>query len=188
MRLFIAVNLDNETREYIGDKLNILKKGINEDLKWVNHENLHLTLKFLGEIKASEQPLIKEAINETTAKWQQGLVHFKGLAAFPHSGYPKTLFVEVVDGIMLLKGIYNTLERKLVNHGFKADARDYIPHLTIARSRRETNCKRVARELEKFTETDFINIKMRVEKISLMESKLFRNGPVYTEVHSSGLK
>jgi 2'-5' RNA ligase len=188
MRLFIAVNLDDQVRSYFKDKLKTLGEEIKEDLKWVDSGNLHLTLKFLGDVSSPQQPVIEEAINEAAAEWQQGLVQFRGLAAFPHTGYPKVIFVKVVEGSKLLIGIHNTLEKRLVTQGFQADDREFIPHLTIARSRRETNPKRVAQDLDKFMVEDFIDIKMKVEKISLMESKLFRSGPQYKELYSAFLK
>lgn len=184
MRLFIAINLPERTKNLLADKVSILQREIRENLKWVEKNNWHLTLKFLGETKENQIKMIKKTISTLADKWQQAPLQFRGIAAFPHLNNPRVIFIGTEEGRDLVTGIQADLEAEIVKCGFQAENRPYHPHLTLARSRRNTDMKKVARKLKRYTDPNFINIYMQVEKISLMKSELHPEGPVYEELFS----
>jgi len=188
VRLFIAIKLEKACRDYLKDRISILQENINQDLKWVKTENLHITMKFLGELPVSKKALLENSIDNLTKNSEQREASFQGLGAFPKINYPKTLFVRIGKGSDFLKGLYNSLEENLTNRGFKPDKRKYTPHLTIARSSRKTDIKGLSADLNSFTGNDFINIEMPVKRICLMQSILKRTGPEYREIYSCTLK
>src|SRR5690554_5614789 len=145
-------------------------------------------MKFLGELPVSKKALLEDSIDNLTKNSEQREVSFQGLGAFPKINYPKTLFVRIGRGSDFLKGLYDSLEENLTNRGFKTDKRKYTPHLTIARSSRKTDIKKLSTELDSFIGDDFINLQMMVKRISLMESILRRTGPEYKEIYSCMLK
>ncbi len=187
MRLFIAVNLSESCRQLLQNKVNKIKKAVSEDVKWVKPQNWHLTLKFLGEVNKTKLPDIKEVIKKTGTKYENFPVKFRGIGAFPEIGYPRVFFIKIADGQAPLININENLEMQLKPLGFEAENREYIPHLTVARSKDETNLKNFSQSIKKFNERYFINVYMEVSEISLMESKLFPEGPVYEKISQVSL-
>ena len=187
MRLFIAVNLTERCRELLQNKVDEIKREVKEDVKWVKPQNWHLTLKFLGDVNKSKLSKIKEVIKNTGKGYSKFPVKFRGIGAFPELDYPRVFFIKIAKGEDSLISINQNLEKKLEPLGFEPENREYIPHLTVARSKDETNLKKFSRSLNKFNEKYFINVYMEVSVISLMESKLFPEGPVYEKISQISL-
>ncbi len=188
MRLFIAVDIPDESKQLINKKVNKIRGSIKQNIKWVNQKNWHLTIKFLGETNRNKICDVENAIEDTALNYNKFTVKFDRINSFPNLKYPKVLFVDIKMGKNILKNIHKDIDKKLTTSGFKPENRNYKPHLTIARSRKYTKIKEIAEKLSKYAKKDFINVDMQAKKICLIKSELKRNGPVYKEIYSNILK
>ena len=189
MRLFTAINLSDRSRQLLLDKVNILKNNIEQDLKWVDPENWHVTLKFLGDTKKEKAEKVKEDITQIASFNKSFPVILNKVGAFPHLNHPKVLYVGVNEGFAELTQIQEKLENKLYERGYSRENRRYTPHLTLARSRKNTNFNILSDKLKNFAEkNNFIKIYFKADRISLMKSELTSQGPIYEEVFAKNLQ
>jgi len=182
VRVFIAVELSEEQRE----NLESLKKKIRStgaNIKFVEKENLHVTMLFLGEI--SENDL--KTVEEECVKAVEGLSPFglslHGVSAFPGEQYIKIVWAGVKDGAEDLVKIKENLDKN-VSIGMK-DMRKFAPHITIGRVRDVEDKKKFLSLLDKFKKTEFG--KTLVKGIKVKKSTLTPEGPVYEDVCSINL-
>jgi RNA 2',3'-cyclic 3'-phosphodiesterase len=185
MRVFLAINIPDDLKIKIEEGVKDLKKEMREDIKWVENTNWHLTLKFFGEIDDAKLTKIKESIKQIGEEWPKFVLYFKGIGAFPDLRYPRVIFINIDKDKGNLIKMHCDIEREFKE--FSIDNK-FSPHLTLARSRRNTNIKRNAMDLEKINLRDFFNFNMEVNNIALMKSTLFTKGPVYEEIFSLILK
>ena len=179
MRLFIAADINIRAKDLIAKKQEILKRELDQDLNWVKKENWHLTLKFLGDSTESEKDKLITALKEIDYNLNNNYIQFDHLDAFPNQTHPKVLYLAVAKGEKLLKSIYNKTENKLLDYDFEAEQRDFIPHLTIARSKNKYPDLN-----DKLLDKNFLNIYANIEQITLYESQLKSDGPEYIELFS----
>ena len=176
MRLFVAVDLSGEIRENISRLSKILGvKGI----KTVEKENLHLTLKFLGEVDDSKKDRIIAALDEI--EFEQFKINFKGVGFFPNASRMRVIWVGVDEGADKLTALANAVEDKMAELKFKKERR-FVPHATIARVKRvDPNTKAALLEkLAKFEREEFGE--MDITHFSLKKSTLTPKGPIYEDV------
>lgn len=177
MRLFIAVDLSDEVKDYLFE----LQKSFKGYAKvnWVAKKNLHLTLKFLGDIKDEELGDVKEILKEI--KFDKFKICLKGAGVFPAKNIIRVLWVglEPVDKIMALqKKVDETLLLK-----FPADQR-FLAHLTLGRVKLVKDKKKFLEVLEKIKVKDLC---FDVNCFKLIESKLRKDGPQYTVLEKYNL-
>lgn len=189
MRTFIAINIPEGSKNLIQNKVELIKKKVNQDIKWVKKDNWHLTLKFLGDIDKSKISNLKKRISPLKNDLSKFPIQFKGISAFPELNYPKVFFLKIIKGNDRLINIQKKIDDQLQKEGFKPEDRDYIPHLTIARSRKNTDMKQLSQKYKKFTKEEFfINVYMKAKNVSLMKSKLYPEGPKYKKIFDISLK
>jgi len=173
MRTFLAVEIPENIRKVIHDFIQIeAKKEL--PIKWVAFENLHITLKFLGEIDDKMKAEITPAIAEISQKHNPFGVQFAGLGCFPNPRNPRIVWVGVKQGGEELCAIAADLENELARFGFKEEKR-FHPHLTIGRVRQF--CK-VDDILAKKVLPDVF----RVDSVVLFKSTLRPDGPTYEKL------
>ncbi len=145
-------------------------------MKPVEDENLHITLRFLGEIPAS---LVDEIYNNVLAKlvFEKFRIKLVGLGAFPHVTRPRVVWVGVRDGSEILQKIYEEIERGLRRLGFKPEREQFVPHVTLARIKGSRNIERLVKMLQEYSEFEIGE--MVVESIRLKQSILTPRGPIY---------
>lgn len=134
IRSFIAVLLPEEVRRAVAMTIEELKV-YRADVGWVRPENLHLTLRFLGEQGERELERAREALGEAAAQASPFAVGLKGLGAFPLRGRPRVVWVGVAEGADRLVGLQAAVEAALAVRGFHPEERPFHPHLTIGRVR-----------------------------------------------------
>jgi 2'-5' RNA ligase len=178
MRCFIAINLDDSLRNEIDESTTGLKTGT-WDVKWVPSENLHVTLKFLGETPEDRLKEIHEKLQEISSRHEPCHLHLHSVGLFPDKKRPRVVWIDMEDSEGLIK-LQEDVEESFVSIGFKNDIRHFSPHLTIGRVRSLKGKDSLLREMEKLRDKDFGNI--GVNKISLMKSELRPTGARYTMV------
>lgn len=174
MRSFIGIPLNKDTREEIYKIYPPLK-----NLKFTKKENLHITVKFLGDVKEEKIEKVKEAIKESCNDFKKFKISSNRLSAFPSLTYARVIWLNVIEGAVIIEKIYKKLERTLEKIGFKREDRKYIPHITIARAKTSVDI------------TDYLNkfeINSEVNEIVLYKSDLTSTGPIYTEIFKYNFK
>lgn len=176
MRCFISTPISNEIRnklEKVQDKL----RQSRTRMKLVEPENMHNTLKFLGDVNEKQK---KKAINALESIETNSFeLEVNRFDAFPNQDFIKVLWAGIGKGEKQLKEIRKKLDEKLPE--FKEE-HDYTPHITIARIKSKPD-KTITNLFD-----ERISEQMQAKKIQLMKSKLKKTGPEYTEVHSIELE
>jgi 2'-5' RNA ligase len=173
MRVFVAVPLDEETRHrlahVVAERVPAIPGGAVEPQKW------HLTLRFLGEVDEVEVDRIRHSLDRAdlggpfTMAWG-------GLGAFPRPARASVLWVGIPRGADELRSLWMATEAALDDAGFPPEDRPFRPHLTIARIRPPEDVSRlVAGE-------PLPTVPMKVDRITLFQSRLARGGAAYSIV------
>jgi len=177
MRAFIAIEVSDEVRD------NLLKAqerigSKSAKIKFVERENFHVTLKFLGEIDEALAEEVKEALAEIAKKHKKHRVRVKGIGVFPNPNYVRVIWagIENDEGI---KAIARDVEREMRRLGFKKD-RDFVAHITIGRVKFIRDKVELAMALKDLANEDFGEFE--VEAIELKKSTLTPKGPIYETV------
>lgn len=173
MRTFLAIEIPKHIRKKINTFIQEEKEK-NLPIKWVKFDNLHITLKFLGEIDEKKKQEMTPAIQEVAKQYTSFNMSLEGVGCFPSPRNPRVLWIGAKEGSEHLCTIAQVLEEKLVQFGFKEEKR-FHPHLTIGRIKKF--CK-VDTLLEKDIKTEFFSI----NSITLFKSTLKPEGPIYEEL------
>ncbi|MFH1835269.1 MAG: RNA 2',3'-cyclic phosphodiesterase [Methanobacteriota archaeon] len=174
MRLFIAIPAPTEIRT----KFQPIQTLISEcgKIKPVEQENIHLTLKFIGEV--GEEKLKQTITKLSHIENEQGFnITVSGLGAFPKPSHPKIIWAGTSEGSTDINNLHGLIDENLKPLGFKPEKR-FHPHYTISRVKFMDNKSRLADILSEHENTEFGTY--TCEKIQLIESKLTSKGPIYT--------
>jgi 2'-5' RNA ligase len=176
LRAFIAINITPETIAKIGEAVAELKGSL-AAVRWVNPGNIHLTLKFLGDIDDSQVESIEAALARQLQPFPRFTIHAKGLGVFPGTRRPRVLWVGL-DQPRLVE-LAATVEAALVPLGFAPEQRGFQPHLTIGRFRQfNDTAKQLAEELERWKNYPFGV--SEVDEVTLFQSVLRPGGALHT--------
>jgi 2'-5' RNA ligase len=176
IRSFIAFDIEDAT--VIGNlsKVQDMLLGTGADLKLVKPENVHVTLRFLGDIT----PEMVDQIHSEMEQMQFAPfeIKIKGTGAFPNLRRISVVWAGIRQGANELRGIFDQLEPRLQTLGFKPDYRGFSPHLTIARVKTGRNKMDLAEQLNNLEDFEFGSIK--AECLRLKKSVLTPQGPIYS--------
>uniref|UniRef100_A0A7J2TIA4 RNA 2',3'-cyclic phosphodiesterase n=1 Tax=Archaeoglobus fulgidus TaxID=2234 RepID=A0A7J2TIA4_ARCFL len=173
MRLFVAVDVDEEVRKKIDPLLLRLSKI--QGLKAVERENLHVTLMFLGEVNELRVGEIKSALERV--KFSPFKINLKGVGKFPERGDARVIWIGV-ERDEELRELAEKVYSELKKLGFKRD-KDFVAHLTVARLKKRN--REVEKVIEEFRNVEFGE--MLVKDFRLKQSILKPTGPIYKDVH-----
>ncbi len=134
LRTFVAVEIDARVRAAVVDVIEQLSSP-GDGVKWVERENLHLTLQFLGQTPAGQVADICHAIEEAVAASTPFELEIRGAGAFPNARRPRTVWLGVTEGSTPLGAVQKQVQKALKRLGFPPEARAFSPHLTIGRVR-----------------------------------------------------
>lgn len=168
MRVFIAVELPEEIKEELNKLVGSLKRSIS-DVKWVEKENFHITIRFIGEVEEDKVLKLEKILDDIGSKFSPFKVEIRDIGNFPH-----VLWVGIEEGSDILRNIAYAIEGSLMREGFQPADKLFSPHITLGR---------VKRSIKKFSvNKEFGPYSFVVDSITLMESRLFSTGPVYTPI------
>lgn len=180
LRLFIAVELPQEVIRHLADITATLRDLRIPGIRWVSLQGVHLTLNFLGNTPVDQVSSITTAMSAAAEGVSPFTVHVHGFDAFPGMRAPRVVWTAIQGDLNPLAGLHHRLEERLENAGFAPEERLFSPHLTIGRASGRLaaqDIERLARAAEDIQRLDPVPLPVR--GISLMESKLTRNGAVY---------
>jgi RNA 2',3'-cyclic 3'-phosphodiesterase len=189
IRTFIAIELPEKVKQSLIKIENDLKAGCPSAIKWVNPGNIHLTLKFLGNIEVRQIEPVLRTIQESVRGTGPFSLKITELGVFPNLKNIQVVWLGLDGDIKTLLEIQKRLETKLVPLGFPLERRPFTAHLTLAR------VSDYASEAEKQTLSNVISksnlktdVSFQVISVSFMKSQLARTGAVYTRLHSIEIK
>lgn len=179
VRSFIA--LDLEDRQILSGVDSVLSSllSIGADLKPVERENIHVTIKFLGNVETGRLGQVKAALDKVD--FSKFLLEVKGAGAFPSLGRINVIWVGLGEGWSQVQPIYEQVEKSLSALGFPREARGFSPHVTIARVRSGKKRDETANLIRRLN--DKIFGAFTVDKVRLKQSVLSSSGPRYSTLH-----
>ncbi len=182
-RSFIAIDANEKVRNSLRPIQNRLEET-GADLKLVSQENIHMTLKFLGDVFESRIDLINDAINEAISL-DSFEINIEGLGVFPKPSYIRVIWAGVSKGSEKLGKIRQKLDSKLAELDFSPEDEDFTPHFTIARVKSGKAKDKLNSIINEKSEETWGTIE--VDKIELKKSELTSEGPIYTTIGETGL-
>jgi 2'-5' RNA ligase len=175
-RLFVAVDIDQPTREQVGGISTRLRNGIATlRASWVRVDRMHLTLHFLGRADAALEARVRNALSAPidVAPFD---VSFAGLGCFPERGSPRVLWLGVGAGVERLRRLHGVLAAREPSLATRERAGEpFTPHLTLARFRSRVPRPTVA----EITRIPASAGPTRIDRVTLYESRLSPAGPTY---------
>ena len=176
VRSFVAFDLENDAvvKKLTDVQALLVKTGA--DLKVVEPENIHVTMRFLGDVRMESVEKIYEAMKK--ALFVPFEVRIQGVGAFPDARYPRVVWAGITHGANDLRSISSQLEPHLTALGFAPDPKGFSPHLTIARVKGGKNKAELAKFISDRKDFDFGTILATC--LRLKKSDLTPRGPVYS--------
>ena len=185
IRTFIAVELPREIQERLRQLQDDFGASL-PDVRWTRFGNIHLTLKFLGDVEVSRVDKIRDSLIDVARQFSSFKMSLAGMGAFPNSRKPRIVWVGVEEGADRLVEIARSIESSMKNLGFQREKRPFRPHLTVGRIRRLENPQLMTRTLDESRVGDLGEF--AVEKISLIRSQLDPAGSIYTTIAEAPLQ
>lgn len=188
MRTFIAIELPPEIKNSLAELQDQLRSS-GADVKWVKPDNIHLTLKFLGEIDQSRLDKISKILEDISREKKSFPLRLASVGAFPKINYPRVIWVGIDAGDSETKEIAKELEAEIAKVGIPKEDRPFSSHITIGRVRSSLNRQNLVQSLMNLENKSGQEIlEFRVEKLTLFKSTLTPKGPRYEVLKEAELK
>jgi len=185
MRCFVAIELPVEVRKRLAE-LQARLADLDRVVRWTRSEQMHLTLKFLGEVPDSQVPQICSAAITAVAGLQTAHLEICGAGCFPPRGPARVVWVGVRMPCPELSACHQACERAFAAMGYPPEKRPFRPHLTIGRTRDSRGAPREARAvLEAFA--DFSAGSFEARELVVFQSVLSSSGATHTPLARSRL-
>lgn len=190
LRAFIAVEIPFAIREAVHSATAPLQKKIGSVMRWVPLENMHLTLKFLGDVSPANVEMLSQMLYAEAGLFPCFDLHLRGLGSFPNLKRPRVIYIGI-QAPATLEALHRGIESASRRLGYESEERGFSPHLTIGRIKHAsrvsaTEQQTIRRTLEE-TSIDLLGT-ARVDSVHLYKSDLKPTGSVYTSLYSAPLK
>jgi 2'-5' RNA ligase len=189
IRSFIAVELPLELKQALSRLQAKMKSAAGAPVRWVQPDNIHLTLKFLGDIDTEVTGRITAALEDAARSTHTFDIGVSGLGAFPDLKRVRIVWVGLTGELAKLEQFQKRIEAGLAPLGFPPENRPFTPHLTIGRVRD------YARPDDRLALGELIGgmrldkeYKIGVNAVHLIKSQLTREGPIYSKISTVALK
>jgi len=189
IRAFIAIELPDHIESALAELQNTLKKREAAAVKWVAPGSIHLTLKFLGNIRDDTVTSISDAISGATQGTAAFQLELTKTGVFPNPRAPRVVWVGLGGETDTLAALQQDIERALLPLGFPPEARGFSPHLTLGRVR-DTASPADGRRLGELVTSLTVGsvVPFKAHSVSLMRSTLRREGAIYSRLASFELR
>lgn len=181
MRLFYCLELPESVRAEL-DRIVQPLHTADTRVTWVHPENLHVTLKFLGEVEPAKVEALEALGAAVAQKFRRFELCFDSVGAFPDIRRARVLWVGSRAAPQTVFALQQALERELAKMGFEAE-RHFAPHVTVGRVKEE-NPARLTQLAQLLGQIKPFECRMPIEALTLMESQLTPCGSIYTPVSS----
>lgn len=185
IRVFIAVDLPPAIQESVEKQTAPLRRTLGDDLiRWVPAQNMHLTLKFIGNIAASHLDFLKQMLTQSVNSQRQFDLQIGGIGSFPNLKRPRVLWVGI-HAPADLTSLQKNVEAGAVRLGYEKEERGFSPHLTLGRVRQNVSAADLERIRSALENTQIGRIgTATIEAVHLYKSDLHTDGSIYTKLLS----
>lgn len=188
LRTFIALDIPTNIQKAIQQNADDLRKAIGDLVRWVPIKNIHLTLKFLGDVSAADVDILTRMLHAEADSCPAFEFSVGGLGSFPSPKRTRVLWVGI-QAPAELEALQRGIESACARLGFESDPRPFSPHLTIGRVRDTASAADLQRIRQTLEETTIDSLGIaRVDSVHLYKSDLKPGGSVYTKLFSAPLK
>jgi 2'-5' RNA ligase len=177
MRLFVAIEIESDIRDRMEAFMQQWKTKIS-NARWVRPQGLHITLKFLGNVKDERRAGIEQALRQIHAPRFQ--ISVQGIGVFPNPKSPRVLWVGIRadDGLASLAA---QVDQQMVCNGFEPEKRAFSPHVTLARLKERSGKSEIEKALS-VPESNFGTMTARA--FHLYESNVSPQGSIYKQLNT----
>jgi len=189
LRAFIAIDLPQSIQNSISKETARLQKILgNETIRWTQVQNIHLTLKFLGNIPNTHIDFLKQILIKTADSNSAFDLQITSIGSFPDLKLPRVIWLGVQSSAGLTS-VQKNVEGAVSNLGYEKEARKFSPHLTLGRVRQNLHPDDLQKIREALTNFQLGKIDpARVDSVHLYQSDLHSEGSIYTKLFSVKLK
>lgn len=185
IRTFIAVELPEDVLSWIGSiQAGLRKSGLG--FRWVPVKNIHLTLKFLGDVQEGDIQKIGQEMLETARRFAPVSMTAKGIGVFPDFRRPRVVWVGVSGRTGGLVPLQSALEDRLADIGYPKERRPFKQHLTLGRAKKRIDTESLVQAVTAFSGQE--SEPFLIEKITLFKSDLKPSGAVYSNLLEAPLE
>lgn len=177
MRLFIAINFTARERQRMHRAARALREA-ELPVNWVDTDAIHMTLKFLGEVRPEHVPAVKSAVARVAEKTRPFSLVMSGAGAFPTMRRPRVIWLGA-EASPELRCLKHDLEWELAPLGFEREVRAFHPHVTLGRAKKDARAGDF-RHFEELVSGIEYRGELNVKTVDLMESHLSSKGARYT--------
>ncbi len=184
IRTFLAIGLPGAVKKHLA----ALEEQLAEHMtavKWIEPENLHLTLKFLGDVENHELYSVCKTAQQAVADLAAFEAAVAGIGAFPTSARPRTIWAGLREGAAELGAVHEALERAFAEQGYAREDRAHTPHITLGRARRAGFAEDISALIE--SHKTFHAGRVPVTEVLIFSSQLGPDGPEYTVMGRAAL-
>jgi 2'-5' RNA ligase len=189
IRAFIAISLPLEITQRLDQVMQDLRGKMpgGGPVRWVPAQNIHLTVKFLGEVSSSNLDMLKKALAAEAARHAPLDISVGGLGAFPSMRRPNVVWVGV-EAPPELSALQHGIESEMAHLGYAPEERPFSPHLTLGRVGRNT-CSYDQQQLGSVLSACKVGFlgAARVQTVTLYRSDLNPSGAIYSALFSAPL-
>ena len=187
MRAFIAIEIPNEIKKAIAVQTAELQTQCGRAVRWVTPDNMHLTLKFLGELKETKVGLVSQVISQTCPLFAPFDILVSGSGCFPTVQRPSVIWAGLKNPAELLN-LQRKMESELARQGFPAEERPFSAHLTIGRVRSQVGTDEMKELQVVLKAMQIAEIgKFSASAVTLFKSELQPAGAIYTSLFKTQL-
>ncbi len=185
VRAFIAVKIYKKTCESFAEIIQKFKDS-HADVSWVHLENLHITLKFLGNIDSGNITPINKTLSKLAENFKAFELRIKGIGAIPNPSYPRVVIAGLAGENKTLNKLAAVIESALEPLGIKREERLFLPHLTLGRVKSFKSKTMLMNKIREYHDREIV--RMLVDKFHFMKSELMPGRPVYSDISEMPLK
>ena len=177
MREFLAIEIENYLKDNIQKIQDTIKDTDSCKVNYVKTENIHLTLKFFGEINERKEKQIIKIVENTISNYKHYTIKLAKIGVFPNMKRPRVIWTGIKDKHNITINLIKELDDEFNKIGFEKE-RNYVPHITIGRVK-EIHDKELLNDTLNELKNEYVG-KLEIKSLSLKESQLTPNGPIYT--------
>jgi RNA 2',3'-cyclic 3'-phosphodiesterase len=188
LRVFIAVEIPLTIRKAILEKTESMRNALGTLIRWVPVENMHFTLKFIGEVSPGNVELLSEMLTLEAKGSAPFPMQVGGLGSFPGPRRARVIWIGIQSPAALVS-LQHGIESATARLGYEPETRSFSPHLTIGRVRQQVSAgeqQQIRAALEKTQVGDLG--KAEITEVHLFKSDLQPGGPIYTRLFSVPLE